>query len=372
MFHLFNKTYLHIDSFINTYEDRIVVSKENGYPMMEMLAKVYDGRLFSYGKTLEDVVGTDKFYPKISDFFQFCFDYNNATDRKVVIYCDQEAFMKISALWFKTVFVDINSSSAYKILKSYFAKLILQGGRGEVKLNDQYREFLFSESEFKQVFDSVDIPTNDADELLNKMQGFRSLEFLVASYTFNGSHKDELKATSYKILTRFVEEFLIEGWRTIQENILKEDFQNEFNLSHYNLDNILEMVNDPQLHALKSTNAWRALGGVGDPRSKLDMTKLTAPQVNLIKQQIAFMDAHVGTESHPNFTRAMKYIDICHRGFITDDELVEILDPKFHPIEDTRWWSIKDRENMNLYFMEMVFNEKLKNRTYSLSPYLLK
>lgn len=372
MFHLFNKTYLHIDSFINSYEDRIVVSQENGYPMMEMLAKVYSGRLFAYGLDLEEVVGADKVYPKISDLFQFCFDYNETTNRRVVIYCDRTAFMKISSLWFKTVFVNIDASSAYKILKSYFAKLILQGGRGEVNINDQYREFLFTELEFTQIFNATSISPSEVSELLPKMEGYRSLEFLVASYTFNGSHKDELKATSYKILSRFVEEFLIEAWRTIQENILKEDFQSEFSLRYYNLENILDMVNDPQLNALKSTNAWRALGGVGDTRKNLDMTVLNASQIALIKQQISFMDAHVGTESHPNFTRAMKYLDICHKGYLTDEELSQLLDPSFHPIEDTRWWSIKDRENMNLYFMEMVFNEKLKNRTYSLSPYLLK
>jgi len=372
MFHLFNKTYLHIDSFINGYEDRMVISETNGYPMFDLLEKVYTGTLLAYGTSVSEVVGPEKKYEKFLNLFEFCFDRNNETETRIVIYCDPEAFMEISSVWFKTIFVNIDSQSAYKILKAYFAKLILQGGRGEPHLNNQYREFLFSYEDFKVIFDRVEVTEAEASALLSKIVGFRSMEYLVASYTYNASHKQELKATVYKMLTRFVEEFLIEGWRTIQENILKEDFQTEFDLAYYNLDNILDMVNDPKLEALKSTNAWRALAGVGDYRKPLDMTTLTQSDVDLIKEQISFMDAHVGTESHPNFTRAMKYIDICHRGELTEEELDLLLDPEFHPIEDTRWWSIKDRENMNLYLLEMIFNERLKGRTSSLSPYLLK
>lgn len=370
MFHLFNKTYLHIDAFVNGYENRLVISETNGYPMLEILEKTYTGTLLAYGPKVSDVVGPGKQFEDFADLFDFCFNQNNETETRIIIYCDPAAFMTLCAVWFKSIFVNIDATSAYKILKSYFAKLILQGGRGEAHLNNQYREFLFSYEEFSEIFNGAS--AMNADLLLSKIIGFRSMEYLVGSYTYNGSHKEELRSTVYKMLTRCVEEFLIEGWRTIQENILKEDFQEEFELAYYDLDNILDMVNDPKLVALKSTNAWRALAGVGDIRKSLDMTKLTQLEVDLIKEQIAFMDAKVGSESHPNFTRAMKYIDICHKGFVSDEELSLILDPAFHPVEDTRWWSIKDRENMNLYLLEMIFNERLKNRTNLLGAYLLK
>jgi hypothetical protein len=368
MFHLFNKTYLHIEPCIDTNENRIVISKENGHQMLQVLEQISFGRLYAAGKQVSDIVGPDKTYTNINDMFEFCLNFNKTTNKRIVIYCDQESFMTIVSIWFKTIFVDITVDAAYNIVKGYFSKLVMLGGRDQAKSTDMYREFIFNKLEFWTVFNSVTLAQNSSS-ILEKIAGFRSVEYLVGSYLYNDSHKEELKEKLFLIVNRNIQDILEDLWKHFQENALLESFQQAQGLQNYNFDNILEIFNDPALQSLKSTNAWTSLSEVGDSTSSTNLTVLTPSQIAQIKAQLV----QFSVSNEIVYQRYLTYIDIAHRGYILDEEIEKILLPQYHPTFQYEWWGRKDIETINIFLLMFFANEIEKQRhRQTLQSYVLK
>jgi hypothetical protein len=368
MLHLFNKTYLDVDFCIDINEHRIVVSKENGVSMLEVLEKISSGKLYAAGETVDTIVGHDKNYTSMNDLFEFCLNFNKTTNKKMIIYCDQVAYMTIAATWFKTIFFDITADAAYNIIKAYFTKLILFGGRNEWNTTSLFSEFIFGKAEFNSVFNNIVLEENYLG-ILDKVTGFRSIEYLVSSYLYNKSHKEELKEKLSLMINRNIEGAMEDLWRHYQETALMESFQQARGLQYYNFDNILDMENDPALNSIKITNAWRLHSNSGDNRLGMNMTLLNASQIQQIKDQ--FVEFSVSNEKI--YQRSMTYIDIAHRGYVLDEEIDKILYPQFHPTFQYEWWSRKDVETINIFLLMFFANEIEKNRqTQTLQPYLLR
>lgn len=376
MFHLFNKTYIDIDAFINMNIDRIVISKTNGVPLLAVLNQMYAGRLFGYGKTLSDIVGPDKQFPTLLDMLKFCFDYNKSTNKRIVIYCDREAHMELTSAWFKNIFVNIDSDSAYRIVQAYFAKEILVSQRDVTDLQDHYKVFAIQRDEFTTVFNAtVDNPLDDG--LLNEITGYRSVEYLLASYIYNGSHMEELKNRTYDMIVRHTEEHLKETWRSIQINIMKQSWQEMLYTKTYTLDNILEIDQDPQLQALKNTNAWRAYAGVSElPREQMNITGYSDAEINQIKSQVnkTYFNSPNEDTPHPSFIRKDIYIDLCRKpkDQFTEADLITVLDMELNPPDDERFYSLKDMVSINIYLADFFFEARKYGRNATLAPYLLK
>jgi len=368
MLHLFNKTYLHIDPCINTNHNRIVLSEENGHQMLEVLEKISFGRLYAAGKQLSDIVGPNKTYTSVNDMFEFCLNFNKTANKPMIIYCDQKSFMTIAAIWFKTIFVDITADAAYDILKGYLSKLVLFGDRENAKSTDVYKEFIFNKSEFFTVFKSVTLEQNSYS-ILEKVAGFRSIEYLVGSYLYNGSHKEELKEKLLLIINRYVQDVLEDLWKHYLETAVLESFQQDRGLKYYNFDNLLDMVDDPMLQTLKSTNAWTMYSGTGNPQENMSMTTLNAAQIQQLKEQLLEFNG----SNEVAYQRYLTYIDIAHRGYILDSEIDKIIDPKYHPPFQYEWWGLREVQTVNILLLMFFANEIEKNRHHqTLQPYVLK
>ena len=60
MIHLFKKIYVTTDNIIDPKFDRIVVSQNNGFNLLEDLQKILSGQLIAYGLEWDDILGKDK------------------------------------------------------------------------------------------------------------------------------------------------------------------------------------------------------------------------------------------------------------------------------------------------------------------------
>ncbi len=225
MLHLFNKTYLEIDSFINLNIDRIVISKEAGLNLLENLKQLYIGRLFACGATLSDVVGTDKIYPTFASMLDFCYEFNNTADKKIVIYCDKATYMTLSSMWFKMNFKEIDSTAAYRIIKASFSKDILLGGKTVHNLEDEYLQALPSQLEFHNAYQLATVDASSLTSFMSKIADGKSIEYMMSSYFVDGSYKDQLKKSVRFMINRHVEVSLYEVWKSIQTNILRKSVQ---------------------------------------------------------------------------------------------------------------------------------------------------
>jgi hypothetical protein len=375
MFHLFRKTYIEIDSFIDLNLDRIIISETNGYPVLEMLNSLYIGTAHAYGSAYEDVVGEGKQFSSFLDMMQFCFNQNESTDTKIIIYCDQTAYVRIISEWYKTIFVSIDAESAYIITKANFNKEVLITHRSIQGLADQYETFLPSLEVFQTTFDMITVDEVDSYSFVNGLGNNRSIEYLLASYLYNGSHKDELKYRLWDMLNRHVEEYFKEAWRSVQLNILKEGWQTLLGTSAYSLNNITDVLDDPVLEPLKRTNAWRAAaGGINTARTPLDLSSFTEEEITKIKELThkTWLPSLPTTPVHPAFDRAHTYIDIVKSPGVTDEELLQIIDYELNPPDDLRFYSMKDEESVNVYFVDWILEARRLENIAILEPYVLK
>lgn len=372
MFHLFSKTYIEIDAVIDNNENRIVISETCGFPMMELLRPLYAGFSQSYGQTVEDVIGEGKQFATFLDMMEFCYEINQE-GKKIIIYCDQQAYVKIISHFFKTVFVNIDAESAYRISKANFSKEILLTHRSIAGMSGHYENWLPSLEVFTSIFNEAIIDETQTAAFLINIQPQRSVEYLLASYVYNGSFKEELKNRIYLMINRHVEELLDGGWRSIQQNILRKHVQERFNTISYNIDNVTDMLNDPIFATLKNMNAWRAaLGGVNSPRVPLDLSVLSDEEISTVISQLKMTLLGDDTISHPTIVRALYYIDILRNNQITDQELENIIAFELNPPDDGRFWSLKDEETINIFLADYILEARKYGTTSDLAPYLLK
>jgi hypothetical protein len=375
MFHLFRKTYIEVDSFVDPNVNRIVISETHGYPVLEMLSKIYLGTPIAFGLTYDDVVGEGKRFNTFLEMIQFCFNQNESTGKKIIIYCDPAAYIKVISLWYKSIFVNIDAVSAYRITRANFSKEIMITHRAIQGLENQYNNFLPDLATFQTVFDAVSVDDLNIDAFINGLGDNRSIEYLLAAYVYDGSHKDELKFRIWSMINRHVEEYLKEAWRSIQLNILKENWQSLLGTSTYTIDNITEVLDDPILEPLKRTNAWRAVsGGSNIARTPLDLSTFTEEELIHIKHLAhkTYLHTLPTDPVHPGFERKHVYIDMIKSPGLTDEELAQVIDYEINPPDDLRFYSMKDEESINVYFVDWILEMKRNNNVAMLQPYVLK
>lgn len=373
MIHLFSKTYLDLDSFIITDLDRIVISETNGYPMVQLLDDLSDGTLVTFGPTIEEVVGPEKRFSSMAEMLEFCYDHNESTDRKIIFNCDKVAFVKIAAYLFKLIFANIDADSAYRIIDAAFSRHILLGGRDILYAESKWLDSKPTKAEFVAAFNSTTVDVAAAS-LLTKIKTKASVEYLLASYFYNGSYKDNLKPIVRLMMTRNAEEELKETWRSLQTNILRPSVQQAIGTQSYTIDNVTDMVNDPALAALKKTNAWRAANGVASPREPLDLTTFTDAEITKLKEQVVWLRYFVFgfDDSSPMHQRIRLYIDLLKKPQLTDADLDAVLNFEHVSQDDDRFWSLKDRDHINIFLIEHILEAKKSNNLSVLQPYLLK
>jgi hypothetical protein len=340
-----------------------------------MFSSIHVGTLHAFGPTYNEIVGEGKQFSTFLEMIQFCFDQNESTDQKFIIYCDPAAYIKVISLWYKTMFVNIDAVSAYRITHANFSKEIMITHRTIQGLADQYVNFLPNLETFQLVFESVTVDDANAYAFINGLGNNRSIEYLLAAYIYDGSHKDELKFRLWSMINRHVEEYFKEAWRSIQLNILKESWQSLLGTLTYTIDNIVEVLDDPVLEPLKRTNAWRASsGGSNVARTSLDLSTFTEEELIQIKNLAhkTYLHTLPTDPVHPGFERKHVYLDMIKSPGLTDEELIQVLDYEINPPDDLRFYSMKDEETINVYFIDWILETRRNNNIAILQSYVLK
>jgi len=378
MIHLFNKTYIEIDPFLHWYVDRIVISETNGYPIAGPFTAIAFGDLIAYGTEMDQVVGEQGTFKTFIEMFEHCYDRNINTGKKVIIYCDKKSYSKVLSNFLKIIFSNLDSTSAYRMLTASFARSILIGDRTELLIDEQIPRNKPTFEEFNLDYSSISNPNIEkSTTFLNKIKNSISVEYLLASYYYNGSYKNELKKTIWSMINRNAEEQLKEAYRAIQTNILSEDVQQKLGTKKYTIENILEMTDEPALDALKRTNAWRASGGIGMPREEMNITNFNDQEIQTIKNQLRWFNFFVSsiptdTLNIPFCQRIEMYIDNVRKPELSDQDLDEVLNFEYSFEDDDRFWSLRDRENINIYLIEYLMELNRKNDKEGLKPYVLR
>lgn len=209
MFHLIDRIYLVPDFMIDVHKDRIVISKENGYVIHEVISKLSDGILYKHAQTVNDVV-TDGNYLL---FFREIIEFSRNRNRSFYIYADKNALPKIQAEWFSIVLQNIDNDTC---------KLIYNAN--VYKFNLIYKSSFSSNS--GEIYATRNINPDLIDQELTKVKTYKTayrrklmidpykesigVEYLLATYLYNGKMKDPLKKSISVLLKKSFDDILLE------------------------------------------------------------------------------------------------------------------------------------------------------------------
>lgn len=379
MLHLFNKTYITLDNAIDLDYHRFVISRESGFPLADILSTLHPGKLLGCGVSMEHMILQEM---PLEYMLEQCLLKNNE-GYKCILYCDKDTFCLILSLWFKSIFANIDCESSYKIIQAYFQKRSLLSFITDRGHKDDY-QFVITKKptldEFSNIFNNTLINDN-ITQFTQTLTDSKTLEYLLASYIYDGSYKEELKLAVKKLISRHVEEDLKETWRTIAENaLLKPQFLTNIGITtNYTIDNLQDLMDEEYLQPLIKTNAWRLLNSKFNPnRKELNLKEFDWREILRIKNQIQAANWEPVTHKplpegvSSAISRTFLYIDcLCAEEF-TDEHLEKILTFEQNNFDHTRFWGMKDNENINCYLADYFLSARYSNQNSSLEPFKLR
>jgi len=291
MLHLFKKVYIEFDTKISIDYDRIVISESNGVPMLKALDRVSAGELIAYGHTLEDVVGEDTTYPTLVDLLITLSARVESTNKTTIIFADETNYLKIVAMWFKMLLPNATAESVHDILESHvFREEMFSNSRFSLSSIAAAfdRTDLVELPEFKNIFQAATVNTAEATAFVASIKPHVSVEYLFASYMYDGSNKEEFKASITPLISKDLEKYLYELKEIVLVHILLPQLQEQLSTSQtYTFENLNEIVNDtsPLVSVFFKPEIWNTQGLVTPTSAgSINFANVTAEDIENIRQ----------------------------------------------------------------------------------------
>lgn len=237
MFHLIDRVYLAPDFMIDVHKDRIVISKENGYLMHEVIMKLSDGILFKSGKTVEEVMGENYIA-----FFREVMEFSRNRNRSIYIYADKYSLPKIQAIWFKLMFEHIDYDTCFKIYNANIFKFnLLHKSTIYSNSGPKYQTKFINAEAIKEELINTPNPNIRMRRLFCiENKEFLGVEYLLANYLYNGKLKNQLKESLKRIMRKHFDSILLECKSLFLSHYTNPQFAEKINLekrySFHNLD----------------------------------------------------------------------------------------------------------------------------------------
>lgn len=375
MLHLCKDTYIQLDLLINNNRDRIVVSQEYGNDMPEGLQILTYGTLLHNKLVLDELVGSDKVFTDYHALFRYCFNRNSQDGRTVVIYLDQVSLFKVLAAWHKILFSNISASSSFFLLKAHLQRMSLFGPRTSREARIIFLDYLNKEQEYLEIFNSISIDHSLSQDLINDFRNDLSIEFLLSSFYYDGSNKENLKLSVKKIGNRMIEEQLKELLYLTYQNIMNVNFQQHLGLQTYSIDNLQTLIDDPVLQPLIKANLWRATTDHLFPRPPFDLSTFTDQEIDGLKvlvNKIFLFFYSADTTTECNLHNRYFYIDLLRDNAISDQDLETILESEKNSNFETRLWASRDIDSVNHFFVDFMMQKVRSNSQQDLEPFKLR
>ena len=195
MLHLFKRVYLSLDETLDTANHRVVVSQDYGHPMGTDESDL--GRLLSYANSIEDLIGSGKAFANYLDFFNYLNAQHDSLNDVLVIYADRSSFVKVGTNFFKALLPLAQLQDIYKILSFYAVRQSLLCTNADFEgLVQNYAQLKakadFTEAEVSAEFYANRVNSIDFYNFFADKRATLSIEFIAATYSYNGSCRDEI------------------------------------------------------------------------------------------------------------------------------------------------------------------------------------
>lgn len=195
------------DTTLDTNEDRVVISKDNGYQMHDVIEKISSGLLIKFGTSVDDVL--DK-TPIV--FFESLIEISRSRGRPIYIYADKTSLSIMMGIWFNILFKKPNRDLCKKIYdtnihrynllyKSYLVKRT-----ANFSLNQSFNQKKFEDGLNKKYAVSESI----RKAFILKYAESLNIEILLYMFLATGKFKKELKKSIKRLYRKHLDQIMIE------------------------------------------------------------------------------------------------------------------------------------------------------------------
>lgn len=369
MFHLAHKLYLCHENTIDTNNDRVVISQENGYYMHEVIQKISNGTLFKCANSIEDLIkGKD-----ISDFFSELIDFCLQRDRPLCIYTDKKTLAFIQLAWFNLIFKEpafetcemLYNSNVFKYDMFYKGRFSLNHGTN-AKI-----DLALNTGTLKSIYDKIPHAANAKKRsFFTRYSKYVSVEYLLASYVHNGSMKKELKENIRRLFRKDIEKYIYELKEIFIIHFTTRIFKERLSLEkEYDIRNMQNIINDKSKFAeLFMSNRLFFTSGMDLPSSRANKNfrfdKITEQDVNNFKEFTVLSGTTWGEEAVYQFIKSdinkLDFIDIIN-GEFTDKRLEDLLNAESTYEHAAGSFFSIDLETVNNYLIGYILDARFKN-----------
>jgi hypothetical protein len=394
MFHLFKRVYVELDDAVDTSVNRIVISEINGVPLMESLSKIVPGKLILFAKSIDEIIGAEKQYQTLLNFLEYVDEESTASDRKIVIYCDRNTYLKLTTSWLKILLPNITVGSAYGIVTSYMFNTRMFGTSELVPFTRAYRmtqaDYTITLEDFVTLFSNINIERDNYTSFISRLNASVSIEFLLASYWYNGSYKEELKSVAKGKVSIGMQQFLYEAKTFIVENILNTPVIERFHPQKvYDLSNLTEMFTDSAFDVWFDNSIWN-VESIGMPHTYSDINykNITAEYFNKLESHLRiWVSTYNNTACTPQniqpgvnledwMTAKLRVLRMCILDEVTDSDLEFLLDQHSNfeipaPCDTMQIFEWVETEKFNPFLITFLRKAMLARETNVLRVYSL-
>lgn len=362
MLHLFNKVYVEFDDKIEIGFDRVVISERYGIPMLQQLDKVAGGELLSFGKSYKEVIGND-----FINFLTSLKDFGTTSDKRIIIYCDNDAYKKLVAQWFVLIMPDLTLKEFKTIIKYtvYNQRITSNTQLSSVHSVDM--------NNLWEGIGEVDAAWKSAKVLpeaqVNTFKGLGvnlSYEFLLASYlSGDDRYKEAFRKTLHMFLRRWFKEILSDNRQMVLLNLTNHRFLSTFNIDPESVDLTkidplegivgFEVYSDDEIWERSQTQYGVCkLEGLSDEKSNGLMI--------LLKKVYGEFE---GMQLDRSVFSLDKYIGCTSRETLTDEEVKSLVDLVVNNPFDTCLVPRFDFQNVNFPLMQYFLSQKFNGKDLS-------
>ena len=379
MLHLFRKVYLEHDANIDYNYDRVVISELNGVQNWSEIEKISGGKLISYGKNLNNLNNISSF----KDLLDKVNEQTIKTDKPVYIYADKDSYYKILSLWYKIILPNATTSDIISLVKLNFdyKNFLKISSYWNMVDKNKNNDILFDSEKLQSEYNNLEITRKEYESFVDNNISSFSVEFLLASYLYDGSKKNNLKSSLIPLVKIEISKWLYNIRELFTYHLLNKNFLTKIGITEtYTMNNCLDVLtnNHPIVQTFYNNSSVFLLNNLDystydvvlstGSKSLINFVNITDQHIENIRQFLVSLGV-----SEVEWSYLIDILPLLRNSEFTDQQLDDIINHQSSQDSsfNTGTFYGTNFPTINTYFIQYIFNEFNSNNKQALAPYVL-
>jgi hypothetical protein len=292
-------------------------------------------------------------------------------NEKVIIYADEKNYLILLTSWLKSLLKNPNEKKIFFLIKSLlFRDNIFNNSRFNFKEKKDKKIYcILNEKKFKEIYD------NSYVENVDILKSYVGVEYLLTTFLYDGSFKEELKCSMKNLIRRDLVKYLFELKEIFLVHLRTKSFTKKLNLSkEYDFSNFYDILTDDSKFSKVFTNPniWKKpFKTIGNHIDSIQFENITLEDIDTFKEFTVISGSSWVEESCYIFMKSdVNKLDFlpCFNNF-TDNLLNKIIEAESTFDHSSGSFFSIDLSTVNHYFIQTVLENK--NNKDFLKNYIL-